>query len=54
MGTFNVHVNAIGPTLIRTDLNRFIQDDPVTFGQMVAKIPLGRAAEVQDEVGVTS
>jgi gluconate 5-dehydrogenase len=48
---FNVHVNAIGPTLIRTDMSRFIQDDPVAFRQMVAKIPLGRAGEVQDVVG---
>jgi len=48
---FNVHVNAIGPTLIRTDMSRFIQDDPVAFRQMVAKIPLGRPGEVQDLVG---
>jgi 2-deoxy-D-gluconate 3-dehydrogenase len=48
---FNVHVNAIGPTLIRTDMSRFVQDDPAAFRQMVAKIPLGRAGEVQDVVG---
>ncbi len=48
---YNVHVNAIGPTLIRTDLTRFIQDDPQAFRQMVAKIPLGRAGEVTDIVG---
>lgn len=54
MGTFNVHVTAFRPTLIRTELNRFIQNDPIAFGQMVARIPLGRAGEVQDEVGFTS
>ena len=48
---FNVHVNAIGPTLIRTDLTRFVQDDPVAYDRMLAKIPLGRAGEVQDVVG---
>lgn len=48
---FNVHVNAIGPTLIRTDLTRFVQDDPVAYQRMLAKIPLGRAGEVQDVVG---
>ena len=47
----NVQVNAIGPTLIRTDMSRFIQDDPQTFRQMVAKIPLGRAGEAEDVVG---
>lgn len=48
---FNVHVNAIGPTLIRTDLTRFVLDDPVAYERMLAKIPLGRAGEVQDVVG---
>lgn len=48
---FNVHVNAIGPTLIRTDMSRFVQDDPAVFRQVVGKIPLGRAGEVQDVVG---
>lgn len=48
---FNVHVNAIGPTLIRTDMTQFVQDDPVAYERMLAKIPLGRAGEVQDVVG---
>jgi NAD(P)-dependent dehydrogenase (short-subunit alcohol dehydrogenase family) len=49
--TFNVHVNAIGPTLIRTDMSRLALADPLAFERMVAKIPLGHPGEVQDVVG---
>lgn len=48
---FNVQVNAIGPTLILTDMTRFVQDDPVAFGRTIAKIPLARPGEAQDVVG---
>ena len=32
-------------------MSRFVQDDPVAYDRMLAKIPLGRAGEVQDVVG---
>lgn len=32
----------IGRALVQTDMTRFVQEDPVAFRQMVAKIPFER------------
>jgi len=47
----NITVNAIGPTIVETDLTRTALQDPAYAAQMKARIPMGRWAQPDDIVG---
>jgi len=47
----NVLVNAVGPTIVETDLTRTALADPTYAARMKARIPLGRWAMPEDIVG---
>jgi NAD(P)-dependent dehydrogenase (short-subunit alcohol dehydrogenase family) len=48
-GKYNVRVNAIAPTIVKTDMTKHI--DEKAAAAEAARIPLGRLAEVNDLVG---
>lgn len=45
-----VRVNAVSPTVVMTDMGRIGWSDPAKAGPMLARIPQGRFAEVDDVV----
>ena len=47
----NVLVNAIGPTIVETELTKGALADPAYAKQMASRIPLGRWAKTDDLVG---
>lgn len=48
---YRINVNAIAPTLIKTPLTKEICEDPVRIAPFLARLPMGRVAEVDDMVG---
>ena len=50
-GPFNVRVNAVAPTFIRTDGTAAVLENPESLAQVLAKIPLGRTGEPVDVAG---
>lgn len=50
-GPYNIRVNAIAPTFIRTPLSQVTLDRPDRAGWIKDKIKLGRIGEVQDIMG---
>lgn len=46
-----IHVNAIAPTFIRTDLNAFLLDDKDTREWVLSRIPMGRVGNIWDLFG---
>ncbi|KAK2714181.1 D-erythrulose reductase-like [Artemia franciscana] len=50
LGPHNIRVNTVNPTVVLTELGRSAWADPQKGGEMKAKIPLGRFAEVDDVV----
>jgi NAD(P)-dependent dehydrogenase (short-subunit alcohol dehydrogenase family) len=48
----NIRVNAIGPSLVRTEGSRPLWGDPAILELIVPTIPLGRIAEPEELVGV--
>lgn len=48
---YQINVNAIAPTLIKTPLTKEICEDPVRIAPFLARLPMGRVAEVDDMVG---
>lgn len=50
---YNITVNAIAPTFIRTELVRHYLEDKEFFTSLVSRIPLGRVGEPIDVVGAT-
>lgn len=51
LGKYNVRVNSVNPTVVWTQMGRKGWSDPDKKAAMIAKIPLGRFAEVQEVVG---
>ncbi len=49
---YNINVNAIGPSLIRTELASATLNDPEKLAKYVANVPLKRVGEPQDLVGL--
>ena len=47
-GKYNINVNAIAPTFVRTAINSFQLDDPEFYNSLVSRIPLGRIGSKQD------
>merc|ERR1712080_295636 len=50
LGPHNIRVNAVNPTVTMTEMGKVGWSDPAKAGPMLAKIPLGRFAEVDDVV----
>lgn len=47
-GKYNINVNAIAPTFVRTDINSFQLDDKNFYDSLVNRIPLGRIGQKKD------
>ena len=47
-GKYNINVNAIAPTFVRTAINSFQLDNPEFYNTLVNRIPLGRIGQKQD------
>ena len=52
LGGYGIRVNAIAPGGIRTEMIRFLWDDPERLKQLEAQVPLGRIGEPEDMAGV--
>lgn len=50
-GQYNIYVNAIAPSVIKTELTRIFFEDPVNAKNIGSQVPLGRVAELDDIVG---
>ncbi|XP_053561641.1 L-xylulose reductase [Bombina bombina] len=50
LGSKQIRVNAVNPTVVMTDMGRIGWSDPQMAGSMLSRIPLGRFAEVEDVV----
>jgi 2-dehydro-3-deoxy-D-gluconate 5-dehydrogenase len=50
---YNITVNALAPTFIRTDLNAALLDDPEIHNWVVGRIPMGRVGEIGDIFGAS-
>ena len=51
LGPHGIRVNCVNPTVVMTAMGKIGWSDPDKAGPMLAKIPLGRFAEVSDVVG---
>ena len=51
LGKHNVRVNAIAPTVVKTEMGWHLLKDPEAEAKEAARIPLRRLAEVEDIVG---
>jgi len=51
LGKHNIRVNAIAPTIVKSDMTRAMTEDPEASAKEAARIPLGRLGEVSDIVG---
>ena len=47
-GKYNINVNAIAPTFVRTAINSVQLDNPEFYNALVNRIPLGRIGQKQD------
>jgi NAD(P)-dependent dehydrogenase (short-subunit alcohol dehydrogenase family) len=48
---YNINVNAIGPTYIRSELVDITLQDPEKREQVLSKLPLGRVGDPEDLIG---
>ncbi len=51
LGKYNIRVNAIAPTMVKTEMIRKLMEDPQASAAEARRTPLGRLAEVSDMVG---
>ena len=52
LGPFGITVNALGPTVIVTDLNReLVKTQPQLYGALLQRTPLGRLGQPEDIAG---
>lgn len=51
LGKYNIRVNAIAPTMVKTEMIRELLEDPQASAAEARRTPLGRLAEVSDMVG---
>jgi glucose 1-dehydrogenase len=51
LAEYNIHVNAISPGAILTDMNRESLSDPTRRARLLDQIPLGRIGRAEDIVG---
>ena len=51
LASYNIRVNAIAPSIVKTRFSQPLWSAPETLKQVEAEIPLGRLAEVGDIIG---
>jgi len=51
LAKYNIRVNAIAPSIVKTKFSQPLWSDPDTLKQIEAEIPLGRLAETGDIIG---
>ena len=51
LAKYNIRVNAIAPSIVKTKFSQPLWSDPETLKQIAAEIPLGRLAETGDIIG---
>ena len=51
LAKYNVRVNAIAPTNLKSEMTRAMWSDPKVLAAEASRIPIGRLAEVQDILG---
>ena len=51
LGKHNIRVNAIAPSIVKSDMTRDLMENPKAAAAEAVRIPLGRLAEVNDIVG---
>ncbi|MBQ7561212.1 MAG: SDR family oxidoreductase [Synergistaceae bacterium] len=47
-GKYNINVNAIAPTFVRTPINSFQLDNKIFYESLINRIPLGRIGQKKD------
>ena len=50
-GPHKINVNAIAPTVFRTELTQWMFDDQAAYKGFLARIPIGRLGEPEDFIG---
>ena len=50
-GSHGINVNAIGPTVFRTDLTQWMFEDDQVYKKFLTRIPIGRLGEPEDFIG---
>lgn len=50
-GPYKINVNAIAPTVFRTELTQWIYDDAAVYQNFLNRIPIGRLGEPEDFIG---
>lgn len=50
-GQYRINVNAIGPTVFRTELTGWMFNDDAVYKKFLARIPIGRLGEPEDFIG---
>ncbi len=50
-GKYNINVNAIAPTFVRTQINSFQLDNKIFYESLINRIPLGRIGQKKDIAG---
>lgn len=50
-GQYGINVNAIGPTVFRTDLTEWMFQDDAVYQKFLTRIPVGRLGEPEDFIG---
>lgn len=50
-GQYGINVNAIAPTVFRTDLTQWMFDDQEFYKNFLKRIPIGRLGEPEDFIG---
>ena len=51
LGKYNIRVNAIAPSIIKTDLTRGMWENQQALTAEASRIPLGRIGDVEDIAG---
>lgn len=51
-GEYGINVNAIGPTVFRSDLTEWMFHDDTARTKFLSRIPIGRLGEPEDYVGI--
>ena len=51
-GEYGINVNAIGPTVFRSELTQWMFDDDTARTKVLTRIPIGRLGEPEDFVGI--
>ncbi len=50
-GRYNINVNAIGPTFIKTEMASHVFENPKKYQDIVSKLPMGRVGDPMDVAG---